>query len=47
MTNSDDNYESVQVPERKIVIFGVDIAKLEEWIEEDLTGGVRISVCEA
>ena len=42
MTNGDDGYETVQVPERKLATFGVDIAKLEEWIEEDLTGQKRL-----
>lgn len=34
--------EMVQVPERKLATFGVDIARLEEWIEEDLTGQKRL-----
>lgn len=42
MTNGDDNYETVQVSERKLATFGVDIAKLEEWIEEDLTRHRRL-----
>lgn len=42
MTNGDDGYETVQVPERKLATFGVDIAKLEEWIEEDSTGQKRL-----
>jgi len=42
MTNGDDGYETVQVPERKLATFGVDIARLEEWIEEDLTGQRRL-----
>jgi hypothetical protein len=42
MTNGDDDYETVQVPERKLATFGVDIARLDEWIEEDLTGQKRL-----
>lgn len=42
LMGTDDGYESVQVPERKLATFGVDIARLEEWIEEDLTGQKRL-----
>lgn len=42
LMGTDDGYETVQVPERKLATFGVDIAKLEEWIEEDLTGQRRL-----
>ena len=42
LMGTDDGYETIQVPERKLVTFGVDIAKLEEWIEEDLTGQKRL-----
>jgi hypothetical protein len=42
LMGSDDGYETVQVPERKLATFGVDIARLEEWIEEDLTGQKRL-----
>lgn len=46
MTYGDDNYETVQVPERKPATFGADIAKLEEWSEEDLTEQKRLpGVC--
>jgi transposase len=31
---SDDGYEEVQVPERRLVTWGVDIAKLADWLEE-------------
>jgi hypothetical protein len=34
--------ETVQVPERKQATFGVGIARLGEWIEEDLTGQERL-----
>ncbi|AKU11279.1 transposase, IS204/IS1001/IS1096/IS1165 family protein [Azoarcus sp. CIB] len=34
----DDGYETVKVPERRQVTWGVDIAKLADWLEEDLTG---------
>lgn len=30
-----DDYETVKVPERKEVTFGVDLAKLEEWLIND------------
>lgn len=40
--SGDDGSETIQVPERNLVTFGVDIAKLEEWIEEDLTGQRRL-----
>lgn len=39
---SDDGYETVRVQDRKLATFGVDIAKLEEWIEEDLTEQRRL-----
>ena len=39
---SDDGYETVQVPEFKLATFGVDIARLEEWSEEELTGQKRL-----
>lgn len=39
---NDDGYETVQVQELKLATFGADIAKLEEWIEEDLTGQKRL-----
>lgn len=42
LVGSDDGYEAVRVPERKLATFGVDIAKLEEWIEEYLTGQKRL-----
>ena len=29
---NDEEYETVQVPERKMVTFGVDMVKLEEWL---------------
>lgn len=28
----DDEYETIKVPERKTVTFGVDLTKLEEWL---------------
>lgn len=34
--------ETVQVPERKQATLGVGVARLEEWIEEDLTGQERL-----
>lgn len=30
----DDEYETVKVPERRLVTWGVDIAKLADWLEE-------------
>ena len=43
MTGSmDTDYESVQVPEHKKVTYGVDIAKLADWLEEDATGQRRL-----
>jgi len=42
LMGSDDGYETVQVPERKLATFGVGIARLEEWIEEGLTGQKRL-----
>lgn len=42
LMGTDDGDETVQVRERKLATFGVDIAKLEEWIEEDLTGQRRL-----
>lgn len=38
----EDEYETVQMTERKMVTFGVDIAKLVNWLEEDLTGQKRL-----
>lgn len=42
MTGFDDGYETIQVPEQKQVTFGVDIAKLADWLEEDMTGQKRL-----
>ena len=42
MTYGDDKYETVQVPEGELATFVVDIAKLEAWIEEDLTEQKRL-----
>lgn len=42
LMGSDDGYETVQVLKCKLATFGVDIAKLEEWVEEDLTGQRRL-----
>lgn len=38
----DDDYETIQVPERKEVTFGVDIARLADWLEEEATGQRRL-----
>ncbi len=32
-TGGDDRYEIVQVPERRQVIWGVDLAKLADWLD--------------
>lgn len=42
LMGTDDGYDTVQISERKLAIFGVDIAKLEEWIKEDLRGQRRL-----
>ena len=42
MTGLDDGYETIRVPEQKQVTFGIDIAKLADWLEEDATGQKRL-----
>lgn len=42
MTYGDDNYETVQVPKGELATFVADIAKLDAWIEEDLTEQKRL-----
>lgn len=37
-----EEYETVKVPQRKIVTWGVDIAGLADWLEEDATGQKRL-----
>lgn len=41
-TDVADDYETIRVPHRQIVTFGVDIAKLADWLDEDLTGQRRL-----
>lgn len=41
-TDFEDRYETVRVPERKLVTWGVDIAKLDGWLEEQETGQARL-----
>jgi len=40
--NADDEHETIRVPHREIVTFGVDIARLADWLDEDLTGQKRL-----
>lgn len=40
--NFEDRYETVRVPERKLVTWGVDITKLDSWLEEQETGQARL-----
>ena len=40
--NFEVEYEIVQGPERKIVSFGVDIAKLADCLEEEMAGQKRL-----
>lgn len=42
MSSFDGGYETVQVQEQKQVTFGIDIAKLADWLEEDATGQKRL-----
>lgn len=35
-------YEVVKVQERQPVVWGVDIAQLAGWLEEDITGQKRL-----
>lgn len=37
-----DDYETVKIPERRPVVYGIDIGKLADWLEEDLTGQQRL-----
>ncbi len=41
-TIHDDGYETVQVPKQELVTFGVDIAKLADWLDEDTTGQKKL-----
>lgn len=41
-TDFQDRYETVRVPERKMVTWGVDITKLDSWLEEQETGQARL-----
>lgn len=34
----EDEYETVKVPVREAVTYGVDLAKLAEWLEEEFSG---------
>jgi len=43
-TDLDDEYETTQVQERRIVTFGVDIAKLADWLDEEMTGQEKLPV---
>lgn len=38
----DDGYETVQEPFREEVTFGVDLARLADWLEEEFTGQKRL-----
>ena len=44
VTNSEEDGPvfTIQVPERKEVTFGVDIARLADWLEEEATGQRRL-----
>jgi hypothetical protein len=39
-----DEYEAVQVPQRRIVTWGVDIASLANWLDEEATGQRRLGL---
>jgi hypothetical protein len=43
-TGFDDGYETIQVPEQKQVTYGVDIARLADWLEEEATGQQRLAL---
>jgi len=40
-SGDEDDYETVQVQDRRMVTWGVDISKLEEWMEELETKQIR------
>lgn len=37
-----DDYETIPVPEPRLVTYGVDIARLADWLDEDSTGQKRL-----
>lgn len=39
-----DQYEVARVPERRQVTWGVDLAKLADWLEEEQTGQRRLAL---
>lgn len=44
MADFEDRYETVKVPERKMVTWGIDITKLDEWLEEQETGQWKLGL---
>ncbi len=39
-----EQYEEVKVSERRQVIWGVDLSRLADWLEEDRTGQRRLAL---
>jgi hypothetical protein len=42
MGNFGDGYETIQEEFREEVIFGVDLARLTDWLEEEFTGQKKL-----